>query len=797
MSVCPSRQQLELYLEERLPDAERGRVEAHVDGCPACQLALEEAAARTEDRSLRSLHARHPAQGLEPKGDLLVRIAQAGLAVSRSGDSSEVIVQVTGPYQSPAKSVPGVSAASSVSDRPTRHAPLSGAEDEDAAMFLQPGTILGQYRILDQLGAGGMGQVYKAVHVAMDRVVALKVIAPHLLRDARARARFQQEVRTAAKLNHPNIVMAHDAAEADGLSFLVMEHVEGTTLSTLISEQGLPPVPLACEIIRQAALGLQHAQDKGMVHRDLKPGNLMVAAQQTAGGGAIVRMPKPGGTLPGWPMAPLVKILDFGVARLREIGPDGEPLKMQTLTQEGCVVGTPEFMSPEQACDSRNVDIRSDIYSLGCTLYFLLTGRPPFSGATALETMVQHLKQDLPPVDQLRPGLAPGIAEVVHRMLAKSADERFQTPAEVAEALRPWTGDFASSVAPDVLMVQRGLAATAPVSMAAVQTPSENVVAASVDENMAGQANVPPARSWSGMATFLSLLLLFVVSLVTFWIVLSVMDHSTPDQPQNDPDGPLANAVGMYMQRVPGGEFVSQFGPGRNKPRFVPEFDASVAEVARGQFAKFVQATKHGTQGPERGSFVPTANGGKWTPGVTWNDCGTEGDDLPVTCVTWEDAVAFCNWLSNQESLAACYSRSGESWDCWFERDGYRLPTEAEWEFAARAGSPKRLPLEARWLDEIGWFRPKAGEGPHPAAKLASNAGLHDQWGNVWEWCWDLYTEHPKELKGPATGTKRTVWGGGWSDTPEQIAKQPRKGLCPDYRATDVGFRVVRRVVDP
>src|SRR5262249_33764411 len=161
-------------------------------------------------------------------------------------------------------------------------------------------SMLGQYRILSQLGAGGMGQVYKAVHVAMDRVVALKVIAPHLLKDARARARFQQEVRTAAKLHHPHIVMAHDAAEANGLSFLVMENVEGTTLSTLVSEQGLPPVPVACEIIRQAAQGLQHAHDKGMVHRDIKPGNLMVAAQQTAGSGAIVPTPKPGDSLPGW-----------------------------------------------------------------------------------------------------------------------------------------------------------------------------------------------------------------------------------------------------------------------------------------------------------------------------------------------------------------------------------------------------------------------------------------------------------------------------------------------------------------
>jgi serine/threonine protein kinase/formylglycine-generating enzyme required for sulfatase activity len=801
MSACPSRQQLELYLDERLPDAERAHVETHVDDCRACQRALEEAAVGGEDRSLRGLHARHSAETHEPKGDLLMRIAQAGLAGSRSETSNKVVVQVTGPYESPARSLPAVSAVASIADSPTRHAPMPGVVDEDAAMFLHPGTILGQYRILDQLGAGGMGQVYKAVHEAMDRVVALKVIAPHLLRDARARARFQQEVRTAAKLNHANIVMAHDAAEANGLSFLVMEHVEGTTLSTLIAEQGLPPVPLACEIIRQAALGLQHAHDKGMVHRDLKPGNLMVAAQQTAGGGAIVQVPNPRGTLPGWPTAPLVKILDFGVARLRQFGPHGEPLKMKTLTQEGCVVGTPEFMSPEQACDSRSVDIRSDIYSLGCTLYFLLTGRPPFSGATALETMVQHLKQPLPPVGQLRPGLAPGLVAVVHRMLAKSADERYQTPAEVAEALRPWTGDFASSVAPDVLMVQRGLADTAPASLAAAHTASPQMAVAPLNDPSAPHATVPPARVWSRTATVFSLLLLFIVSVVTFWIILSVFDHSSPEHDQNNAEGPPTNAVGMYMERVPGGKFNRQFAAAGKEASFIPELDFSVAEVTRGQFDKFVQATKHITlaetaQGAQPGSFVPTADGGQWTAGVTWKNCGTQGDDLPVTCVTWDDAVAFCNWLSKRENLEPCYARSGKNWDCWFDRNGYRLLTEAEWEYAARAGSPKRLPQDTAWLGELGWFRPKAGDGPHPAAKLASNAGLHDQWGNVWEWCCDWYTEHPKDPTGPATGTQRTVWGGGWNDTPEQVAKQPRKGLPPDYRATDVGFRVVRKVLD-
>jgi formylglycine-generating enzyme required for sulfatase activity len=256
------------------------------------------------------------------------------------------------------------------------------------------------------------------------------------------------------------------------------------------------------------------------------------------------------------------------------------------------------------------------------------------------------------------------------------------------------------------------------------------------------------------------------------------------------------------MEPVRSGQFHRQFGPADQDVKLGHDLEVSATEVTRGQFARFVRDAHHVTTAEKAdeeqpGSFVPTPGGGQWTADVNWKQCGAEGDNLPVTCVSWEDAVAFCNWLSNEEGLAPCYARSGKSWDCWFDRNGYRLPTEAEWEYAARTGSPKRLPLDPDWLDKIGWFRPKAKDEPQLVAKRESNAGLHDFWGNVWEWCWDWYTERPKEPNGPASGVERTVWGGGWNDTPEQVAKKPRKGLRPDYRATDLGFRVVRTVLDP
>jgi serine/threonine protein kinase len=321
------------------------------------------------------------------------------------------------------------------SDMPTRPGAVAAAPPVAPSLLLppppalQPGDTLGQYRILDRLGAGGMGEVFRAVHLTMDRVVALKVLPPQRMSEERARLRFQREVRSAARLSHPNIVTAYDAHEDRGLCYLVMEYVEGVDLSRCAAAFGTPPLPVACEIIRQAALGLQHAHEKGMVHRDIKPANLMVTRASATANTLLAA--------PSWPVPLVVKILDFGLARLQfteEVSPDGE----KPVTREGVVVGTPEFMSPEQATDSRRVDIRSDIYSLGCTLYFLLAGHSPFLSNSAFETLARHLKEPPPPLTAARPEIHPALAALVNRMLAKRPEDRFQTPAELAKALKPW-----------------------------------------------------------------------------------------------------------------------------------------------------------------------------------------------------------------------------------------------------------------------------------------------------------------------------------------------------------------------
>jgi serine/threonine protein kinase/putative intracellular protease/amidase len=279
-----------------------------------------------------------------------------------------------------------------------------------------------RYRVIKFLGAGGMGVVYQAEHRMMGRAVALKVINRRLTSHPTAVERFGREVRAAARLTHPNIVTAHDADRAGDLHFLVMEFVEGVSLARLVEKRGPLPVAHACHFIRQAALGLQHAHEQGMVHRDIKPHNLMVTRKGQ------------------------VKILDFGLARFASEQDPAEPAATAggtgrpaaAITATDVVVGTADYVAPEQARNSRTVDIRADLYSLGCTFYYLLAGRVPFPTGTAMDKLIQHCEDEPPPVEQLRPGVPPEVAGLLRRLMAKRPEDRCQTPAELAAALAPW-----------------------------------------------------------------------------------------------------------------------------------------------------------------------------------------------------------------------------------------------------------------------------------------------------------------------------------------------------------------------
>ena len=292
------------------------------------------------------------------------------------------------------------------------------------------GFAIGPYTIIDRIGAGGMGKVYKAVHRQMQRVVALKVLSGSLRTDPGAQARFLREARAVAKLNHPNIVTAHDVSRERSITYLVMEYVEGQSLHEMITEQERLAPAQAADIAYQVARALQHAYEHGVVHRDIKPSNILINQRGT------------------------VKVLDMGIARI--VHETTDPLETGTLTGDGVIVGTVDYVAPEQARDSHRADIRADIYSLGCTLYHSLTGQPPFPTGSATERLLKHQMDTPVPITVLSPAVPPDLAAVVDKMMAKDPDGRYQTPSAVAVALLPWAGPSALPAVPDLPGAEAG-----------------------------------------------------------------------------------------------------------------------------------------------------------------------------------------------------------------------------------------------------------------------------------------------------------------------------------------------------
>jgi serine/threonine-protein kinase len=267
------------------------------------------------------------------------------------------------------------------------------------------GLSVGRYAVLDYIGAGSMGRVYMARHLLMDRVVALKVIAPEYVTNKRKTARFRREMRLVGRLDHPNVVRALDADQVDNVLFIVMEYVPGRCLARRVMEKGPLPLQDVVKFGLQAAFGLGHAHEKGIVHRDIKPSNLLV---------------KDDGQL---------KILDFGLAILESNLMD--PAK----TNDGVAVGTVDYMSPEQALGNE-VDGRSDLYSLGCVLYYLTTGKAIYPGSSVVERLAKRVDGRPVRVAERHPEMPKDAAAVLEKLLAPKVADRYQSADEAAEALR-------------------------------------------------------------------------------------------------------------------------------------------------------------------------------------------------------------------------------------------------------------------------------------------------------------------------------------------------------------------------
>jgi serine/threonine protein kinase len=305
----PAPQELPAFAQGQLAEAAAQIIARHLEGCESCTQVVQAASSPSSDK---------------------IAASKAGTGSSAAGFPREVVL--------------AAAALRSVPAELTNHP---------------------KFKLVKTLGRGGMGVVCQAEHRIMERLVAIKVINKNFIDHPEALERFFSEVRSAARLQHPNIVTAYDAEQAGDLHLLVMEYVEGVNLAKYVGPEGPLPLEHACNFMRQAALGLQHAFEQGMVHRDIKPQNLMLTSKGQ------------------------VKILDFGLARLAS-----ERSKGKGLTQTGAFLGTPEYVAPEQARDASTADIRADIYSLGCTLSFLLTGRPPFQEDTAVKIVLAHLEQE-------------------------------------------------------------------------------------------------------------------------------------------------------------------------------------------------------------------------------------------------------------------------------------------------------------------------------------------------------------------------------------------------------------------
>lgn len=646
--------------------------------------------------------------------------------------------------------------------------------------------LLGNYAILAPLGAGGMGRVFKAWHRRMKRMVALKMLADQQTADAETIERFRREAQSAAQLAHPNIVAAYDADEAGGVCFLVMEYVDGPNLSELVRRQGPLPVEMATRYLLDAAHGLAHAHDRGFIHRDVKPSNLVVA---------------PGDT---------VKVLDLGLARGSQPAAEGE------LTQAGDVVGTVEYMAPEQARETRLADHRADIYSLGSTLYRLLTGELMYRGDTPISLAAAHRDQPVPSLRAARDDVPRSLEAAYRKMVAKDPADRFQSMREVIAALsKPRLGRRAPKPplagSGEAGRVNASDSSERPCTNVAMgeQPPSHGAEFSGDDLQLVssfGEGNCSadqPAhgafrrRRWLVAAAFLA-------ALVAARFATRGRRGDTPHDPHARAHGDRAapaettatalpgelarqwaaylhvpaavsNSLGMRLVLIPPGKFIGHSRAGARRGEAPRPFYLGAHEVTVGDFRQFVSATGYRTAAEREGgaevghpqSEAPTR------PVSTWQRPAglAQGDRHPVVELTANDAEAFCRWLGEREQAR------------------YRLPTEDEWEHACRASS------RATWwfgdnpeiVARYAWYGAAAQGRTHLVGLLEPNPfGLHDMLGNAAEWC------RTGDSAGSNNRASAALRGGAWSSADTQNLHPSAKTLPqPGGRSVSSGFRVV------
>jgi serine/threonine protein kinase/formylglycine-generating enzyme required for sulfatase activity len=619
------------------------------------------------------------------------------------------------------------------------------------------GTTLAGFRLARRLGKGGMGEVYLAQQLSVDRQVAVKVLPPGFAADRQAVARFLHEGKLAARLDHHHIVTVHEAGEDSGNYYMAMAYVQGESLDQRLRRDKILPEAEALGIVRAVADALAYAWEEfQLLHRDIKPANIMLDRRER------------------------VFLMDLGLAKSLSDGGG--------LTLSGTVLGTPQYMSPEQAQGLPDLGPASDVYSLGATLYHLVTGTAPFTGDSLLQVLNQHIHEPLPPPRERNPRMSEGCSRLIEKMLAKGPSERY--------------GDWRALL--------DDLSQTLP-------RDSSTTSAQSQRGEPAGTAAVPAPDPGSGFPSRRRLLswpfVLAAAGILVLVLLAALALRGRGGAPVADTGPPPPSAPASPTVPTSQADDVSAV-PVEGEGWTVPELGMEFVYVETGSFR---MGSDHGksNQRPARDVCLSRAfwvgrhevTQGEYEALTGSNPSKFRAARNPVEMVSWQDAAAFCHSLTERERVAGRLPADYE----------YRLPTEAEWEYAARGGAKSK---GFRYAgsddpDKVAWSRENSSDQrvdgakrepdmlrgnncrPHRVGgKKANELGLCDLSGNVQEWCHDRFQDSYVGLpgldpSGPPTGLEHVVRGGAWNATSGLGAVTYRtardgRAVVKDY----IGFRV-------
>jgi formylglycine-generating enzyme required for sulfatase activity/tRNA A-37 threonylcarbamoyl transferase component Bud32 len=633
-------------------------------------------------------------------------------------------------------------------------------------------TELRKYELLEEIGRGGFAVVYKARDIELDRVVALKVLKPYWTDEPGFVTRFRREARVAARLRHPNIVTVHETGEAEGQLYIAMEYLPGRNLRQFLEAEGMLSLERALPILEQVADALDYAHAQGVVHRDVKPSNVVV--EETERGMRAT-------------------LMDFGLVKAMA--------ESAALTSQGTLLGSPEYMAPEQADPNRAAEIgpATDRYALGIVAYQMLTGRVPFPGNTSA-TLNAHINLEPPEPRTICQDLSPEVAAALLKMLAKPPGDRFASARAFVARLRE--AMLSESRTREREMRLAPLYEQLETAAAREEWTEVLALGGQIQALDPGYRDVPqlmerasghlrrrrpslPARAWRvGVAGLLLVMLVaFGVALAPWLLeVISTAPKAVTEPPVlSAGDTWTRPADGMVMIYVPGGEFEmgSTEGESDEQPVHIVALNGfwmDRTEVTNAQYQSCVEA----------GDCELPSERHSSTRAEYYGNSGY--DDYPVIWVSWYQARTYCAWA------------------------GTRLPTEAEWEYAARGPRGSVYPwgdgFDGTWLNccdancEFEWadgavddgYADTAPVGNYPSG--SSWCGALDMAGNVFEWVADWYGDYTSERQanptGPSSGERRVVRGGSWIDDRLCARCASRSGYHPVSWNVFVGFRCAR-----